>query len=139
GLLHELGSLAMAKVEGSNYCSLVGRIGSRDQLERERRAYGFSHCDIGALAVQRWNLFPGAEETIQFHHDPLAAERLGFSAPVLRTVYLIALTTSTLRPAEADEGHRGTLLDRLGTNEDLVREEVNKAEAGTFEYLKNLQ
>lgn len=99
-LLHELGTLVLAKIEGASYHALVGRIGSRAQVEREQTAYGFTHCDIGALAVQRWNLFDGIEEVIQFHHDPLAAEMLDFPAPVLATVFLVALTAALLESPE---------------------------------------
>ena len=139
-LLQELGTLVLAKLEGAPYHAVVGTIGSREQVERERKVFGFTHCDIGAFAVQRWNLFAGIEQVIQFHHDPLHAEFLAFPAPVLATVQLVALTSALLESGEealsSEAG--GALVARLGTSAEVVREELARAQPLMAQYLAGL-
>jgi HD-like signal output (HDOD) protein len=140
GLLHDLGTLVLAKMEGDLYHRLIGNIGAADQVEREQRVLGFTHCDIGALAAQRWNLFDGLEQVIQFHHDPLAAEALDFPPPVLGSVRLVALTSAALRPGSDDAGPEGVrlLLERLGATEETLTEELERVPSRVREYLEML-
>ena len=137
GLLHEIGTMVMAKVEGAPYYAIAGTVGTQSQAEREQKAYGFTHCDIGALAVERWNLFAGLEEVVQFHHDPFSADSLDFPPPVLATIYLVALVSAVL--ASPDEALGADLvrelMARLGAPEGLVSEELQKARSRAGDYL----
>jgi len=143
GLLHDLGTLVMTKLEGALYHRLIGSIGGADQAEREQRVLGFTHCDIGALAAQRWRLFDGLEQVIQFHHDPVAAESLDFPEPVLGSVRLVALTCAALEAAgDGDDGKPARvagLLERLETTEELLAEELAQLPSRVSEYLGRLK
>jgi len=136
GLLHELGTLVMANLEGPGYQALVETIGGNGQTEREQRLYGFTHCDLGALAAERWRLFDGLSQAIQFHHEPLTAEALEFPAPVLATIQLVALTAVVLSDpaAGARSEPAGILLARLGTDATVLQEELARAQPRIDEY-----
>jgi HD-like signal output (HDOD) protein len=140
GLLHDLGTLVMAKVDDSNYHMVARSIGADEQAQREQAVYGFTHCDIGAMAAERWQLFEGVEEVIQFHHEPFGAELLAFPEPVLATIYLVALAARMAHcPDEALGSETGReLLERLGTSEEVVREEFEKARSKMDEFIATL-
>lgn len=91
GLLHDIGTLVLDKLLGAQYGSLAIVPGEDRQLEVERRALGFDHADLGAMAVARWNLFPELELVTQLHHHPLELERLGLGPVAQTTVELVAL------------------------------------------------
>lgn len=136
GLLHELGTLVMAKVGGTAYQRLIGDADPERQVALEQKVYGFSHADIGALAVERWHLFDGLLQVIQFHHDPLAADALDFPAAVLGTIHLTALAAAVARtPLEALTAPTiGELLTRLGTDAAVVTEEWDRVAEQLQEY-----
>ncbi|MCH8473726.1 MAG: HDOD domain-containing protein [Opitutales bacterium] len=43
-------------------------------LERERKEFGFTHADLGALYLEMNNISPEVVETIMFHHEPEKSE-----------------------------------------------------------------
>jgi HD-like signal output (HDOD) protein len=42
----------------------------REHLERERKEFGFTHADLGALYLEMNNLSSEVVETVLFHHEP---------------------------------------------------------------------
>lgn len=91
GLLHDLGTLILDRLLGARYARLAIVPGDEQQCEREQRALGFDHADLGAMAVARWNLFPELELVVQLHHRPLVGELLGLPAPTQAVLELVAL------------------------------------------------
>lgn len=140
GLLHELGTLVMAKVEGPRYYPLVEKVGSALQVGRERELYGFSHCDIGALAAQRWNLFEGLEPVIQFHHEPSSAAQLNFAPTVQATVDLVALASRMVYSPGDLDGSEDTshATAGLGVTEGVIRETLREARTRLGQYVSAL-
>ena len=135
-LLHELGTLVLVNINGPVYKTLVGTIGGAVQAVREQQLLGFTHCDIGALAAERWRLFDGLSQAIQFHHEPLTAEVLDFPDPVLATIRLVALTAAVLSDpdAGAQSDMASQMLARLGTDHAVLQEELERAQPRIDEY-----
>jgi len=74
GLLHDVGKLIIST-------ALTDWMGDLHDLvhnyrmpvhEAERELFGFTHEEIGALVVERWNLPPLIAKMIRFHHQSLA-------------------------------------------------------------------
>lgn len=106
GLLHDIGTLVLDRLLGVRYAALAIVPGDPQQCEREQDALGFDHCDIGAMAVARWNLFPELELVVQLHHRPLVGDRLGLPArtqAVLEVVSLARLALMSAGGAIADD------------------------------------
>jgi putative nucleotidyltransferase with HDIG domain len=61
GLLHDIGKLVFASVEGAGYADLIRRSApfGPSMVEAEEESFGFNHADLGARLLTRWNL-PGS-------------------------------------------------------------------------------
>jgi HD-like signal output (HDOD) protein len=44
-----------------------------DPVEVERAAFGFDHCEIGRLVLQKWKIPARLALAIGSHHDPMSA------------------------------------------------------------------
>lgn len=73
GLLHDVGKLVIST-------ALTDWMGELYELvtlyhkpvhEAERELFGFTHEEVGALVVERWNLPPTIVKMIRFHHQSL--------------------------------------------------------------------
>ncbi len=73
GLLHDVGKLVIST-------ALTDWMGELSDLvhhyrmpvhEAERELFGFTHEEIGALLVERWNLPPRIAKMVRFHHQSL--------------------------------------------------------------------
>lgn len=76
GLLHDVGKVVLDANQPDAYQSVIERVYNDGQtfVEAEGEVFGFDHADVGALVVHRWNLAPALRESVECHHDPLAAE-----------------------------------------------------------------
>jgi HD-like signal output (HDOD) protein len=62
----------------------------RRHLERERREFGFTHADLGALYLEMNNLSPEVVETVLFHHEPEKAGEAKYLAAGVELADLLA-------------------------------------------------
>jgi putative nucleotidyltransferase with HDIG domain len=77
GLLHDIGKLVFASVEGSKYADLLKQSGAFGPglAEAEQAAFGVSHPSIGARLLARWGLPDNVAAAVLHHHgSPRAAE-----------------------------------------------------------------
>lgn len=72
GMLHDVGKLALDRFVGEDYkeAILLARQESIPLAEAEARVLGYSHCEIGAILANKWNLSAIIRSAIEYHHNP---------------------------------------------------------------------
>jgi HD-like signal output (HDOD) protein len=72
GVLHDLGQLVIALALPDQYTRIreAHEATKLDLRECERELLGFSHEEIGALALERWNLPQPIRGAVLHHHEP---------------------------------------------------------------------
>ena len=76
GLLHDIGKLVMNQHLGEEYKEVMDLVENegRTFVEVEQDAIGFTHADVGGMAVHKWNFSPSLEEAVSLHHNPKSAQ-----------------------------------------------------------------
>lgn len=71
GLLHDLGKLVLASVEGARYAMLFRRAKEKGLAlcALERSTFGMDHAEVGGELLKRWNLPPDVVAAVRYHHD----------------------------------------------------------------------
>lgn len=75
GLLQDIGILVMAHQLGSRYLHLVDRVRSVALLQLdacERHEYSFSHAEVGAALMQKWELPTSMSSLVLDHHEEVS-------------------------------------------------------------------
>ncbi len=73
GLLHDIGQLALLAGKGDGYRKLLEACAEEEALiEQERRIYGITHPEAGALLAEYWRMQPLVSDAIRHHHVPVA-------------------------------------------------------------------
>jgi HD-like signal output (HDOD) protein len=74
-LLHDIGKLVFASVEGSKYADLLKQAGAFGPglAEAEQAAFGVSHAAIGARLLARWGLPENVAAAVLHHHGSASA------------------------------------------------------------------
>ena len=75
GLLHDLGKSVLGVKFPERYGPLLRMVYEQDDacLEREREAFGFDHAMVGEALASQWNLAPGLQAAVRWHHEPIRA------------------------------------------------------------------
>ena len=84
GLLRDIGKLAMGLVVSPEELTTLLLSGEDDVVERERKALGFDHAQIGAALGRSWGLPESLLNAIRFHHSPPTDE---LADPLFDTVH----------------------------------------------------
>ena len=77
GLMHDVGKVVMNNGDRDRYketVRLLKEAPSLTSVGAEIKVFGFSHVDVGAVLVQRWELSPALENAVFLHHDPEIAD-----------------------------------------------------------------
>ncbi len=76
GLLHDIGKLIMNQHLGERYEEIMDLVSNEGMtfVEAEQDVFGFTHADVGGMAVHKWNFSPSLEEAVFLHHDPKSAQ-----------------------------------------------------------------
>ncbi len=72
GLLHDIGKLVIAQKLRSKYEEVCRKVES-DTLkfvDVEEQELGFSHCDVGMMLLNKWNLPQELSNAVYLHHEP---------------------------------------------------------------------
>jgi putative nucleotidyltransferase with HDIG domain len=77
GLLHDIGKLVFASVEGVRYAELVreARKSATNLRDAERAAFGVDHALVGQQLLVRWGLPDNLTEAIGLHDEPPRANQ----------------------------------------------------------------
>lgn len=121
GLVHDIGKSVLALKFPDHYGTLLRRIKEQggDGLTLELEAFGFDHATVGEALLRSWNIAPGIEAVVRWHHDPLQA-----SPDHRRLVALVALGNQMAIDIQVGFGGSDTLaratraaLDILGLDD----------------------
>jgi putative nucleotidyltransferase with HDIG domain len=125
GLLHDIGTLALAALYPDEYARIRARGAT---LDAERDVLGATHAVLGAHVAEHWRLPFAIRDAIAAHHDPAAVEQA--------TLADVVFTADTLAHA-MDEGADATQAwSRVG-DEVLARLPLD-AEAREEMYLRGI-
>ncbi len=71
GLLHDIGKVVLNNSDPDKFRSVMEEVYNtgRDFTEVENEVYGFSHYEVGALVIRKWNFSPEMEKVIRFQRD----------------------------------------------------------------------
>lgn len=72
GLVHDVGKIVMAWAFPDHFADIHRRalLGAEDLLEIENRVLGIDHAELGALYLERHRLSELLIETVRYHHAP---------------------------------------------------------------------
>lgn len=72
GILHDIGSFALAVIQPKEYALLLERLSGPQSglLDGEREIFGWDHCEAGAQLIRDWMLPPEFESIVAGHHSP---------------------------------------------------------------------
>ncbi len=76
GLLHDVGKIFFDIYFNEQFIKLLKENKNKSILfsELEKKEFGFSHGEVGALIVDKWNLPEIFIEPIKYHHYPISAK-----------------------------------------------------------------
>ena len=124
GLLHDLGQFSMIEGIGAEYLELRKRLeGDPSGLPAaEKEAFGFSHNELGAMLVKRWELPEELVRTTRFHHNERGLAEI---FPEVAAVYVADLVAE--RAGRTAEGRLlrevpRAIADRLGLSKAHLAE-----------------
>jgi HD-like signal output (HDOD) protein len=129
GLLHEVGTMALLRLLGTEYARLLGRPGTDEQCAPERALLGFDHADFGAVVAARWRLFPELEVVVQLHHDLSLIDRLALPRATAGVVRLVALSRAAI--VHPDDPRVEQLAASFDLAPETLKEEVTASAALT--------
>ncbi len=76
GLLHDVGKIILAHTVQEEFEEILLKVegGSQSFDSAEKEVLGFTHADIGARVLQKWNFPEEIVDAIEFHHAPKDAK-----------------------------------------------------------------
>jgi putative nucleotidyltransferase with HDIG domain len=134
GLLHDIGKLLLLRYDVSSYQQLLKTVVGPDLLMAERETFGFTHAQIGGLAVKRWDLPEEICHAICYHHEPSQAEHSMLMARVLDVAdMLVNNSGAAVGPAREYDLANCESVVALGVSEERLKEIQSKTESGMNE------
>jgi HD-like signal output (HDOD) protein len=117
GLLHDIGLPLIAVGLPEEYRALATQDGSEaDIVERERETLGFTHFDLGAEMLVRWNCPPMVQEATRFGNSlEIPSERPLKLGAVVKSASLLADASGiSIFDSREDNDLATQLLEALG-------------------------
>lgn len=136
GLMHDIGHIVMNNSRKKQFLACLKR--AKEELrpldEIEREEFGFSHNDVGALLVSRWELSDALEQAVFLHHDLELADVVADDAcDLVYATYLAnriahSLEMAPVVPAEPPDFTDDPALERFRIGEGTLDEIKKKIE-----------
>jgi putative nucleotidyltransferase with HDIG domain len=98
GLLHDIGSALLHRLEPSRYEQMLERCNEGGLLEAERAEYGATHCEVSAAALAEWHLPKSFVAGVEAHHGDITVV-----APLAQALILCEMLAETLDPLRPSE------------------------------------
>lgn len=78
GLMHDVGRVVMNNGDPEKVAKCLAAVEAQgaDHVAVEHELFGFTHAEVGALLINRWNLSEALYDAVLLHHDPESAEVL---------------------------------------------------------------
>lgn len=104
GLLHEVGKLAVAYSCAPHFAEIRRRqqAGGLSWLAAERAVLGYTHAEVGAMLLRRWN-YPEALVAVVEYNPPTAAAPAA-TLPLLTHVHAAKFLATSMGPGVGEEG-----------------------------------
>ncbi|MFO7831349.1 MAG: GGDEF domain-containing protein [Desulfuromonadaceae bacterium] len=113
GLLHDVGIL-IAGSQMPEYCEMFDNSAPPlvELRKKEQQAFGFSHCQLGAEVLKKWQIPESITQPILFHHNPEEAP------PEYRDAAFVIQVADLI----ADMFHGRPSSDKFGVLEKLLKQ-----------------
>jgi putative nucleotidyltransferase with HDIG domain len=128
-LLHDIGQMVLASVEGPRYAQWHEKpeVSGQSRLASENAAFGLDHAQIGARLLARWNFPPNLVNAVSSHHDPIQGKPFERLAAIVNLANVIAYRISSdqgVVPVEFQDGNGVLSMLRLTADDlpDLVEQ-----------------
>lgn len=71
GLLHDIGKVVLNNTDADRFRDVMQEVynSGRSFSDVEYAVYGFTHADVGALVIKKWNLSQEMEAAVRYHHS----------------------------------------------------------------------
>jgi len=138
GLLHDIGKMALYLHNPAAYQAVAkqAQAGIEQELEAERKAFGFDHAQVGCALTLKWNLPEDLSLAIGHHHDPLTLQEGHLLVDVLHVAdalsyHLLAdggedFAAPAIKPGVFDRS--GLKLENVGQHLEALKTEYLNAE-----------
>lgn len=145
GLMHDVGKVIMNNSNQELYVQVMEKTYNEGipTIESEKEIFGFSHPEVGAMVVRKWNLTEELEKAILYHHnlEQLANEDefiniLG-SIVHLADRFCCRLGIGTKAPDDSVEIKGTSAGEHLGFSDDQIDELLSAVEK-TYAEEKNI-
>ncbi len=90
GLLHDFGKFILLSHDTDGFRAILDKHEESEMLFAEKEYFGFTHADVGALVVERWNLREEITSTIKHHHNASASTQAIVITHIVEVADLIA-------------------------------------------------
>ncbi len=91
-LLHDVGKLVLGEFVDDDFQKIKTAVSQDVSFEvAETRTLGTNHADVGAQILTRWSLPPEIVNTVQWHHEPEAADQASTMLDIVHVANLMSI------------------------------------------------
>jgi HD-like signal output (HDOD) protein len=122
GLLHDMGKIPLSEVFDDNYLKAIqlSDLGNGQLLDMENETIGITHCEVGRMIAEKWNITGGTYECIRFHHDPNQASEQHFK--LVAAVYIANLFCNQNQVGFSGDRHAKKIEDYILSSVGITEE-----------------
>lgn len=137
GIMHDVGKLVFEQFSPKEY-SIICRVSKEKNTALflvESAAMGINHADVGRILSDKWGLPLDLEQTMVYHHDPKAAQKISELVALIHLSDVIThrfdcgLWDKECLPDEWDKARSILSIDTAGYERivESLKDEINKS------------